>query len=215
MRDHVCIAVADRAAAEAFYDTVLATLGVGRTATAHDHTEWDGWRIVPAGPDRPVTRNLHVGFVAPSREHVDAFWRAGIEAGYADDGAPGPRPQYTPGYYGAFLRDPDGNSAEAVHHESTGPPGVVDHLWIRVADLAAARDFYASIADRTGFALRRELPDRALFRGPASSFSVVADTPRTEHVHLSFALAGAQRLSDPDGNTLSLDEALSSGAAEG
>jgi catechol 2,3-dioxygenase-like lactoylglutathione lyase family enzyme len=212
---HVAIAVADRAAAEAFYDTVLATLGVGRTATAHDHTEWDGWRIVPAGPDRPPTQDLHVGFVARSREDVDAFWRAGVDAGYESDGEPGPRPQYTPDYYGAFLRDPDGNSAEAVHHAGAGPPGAVDHLWIRVADVRAARDFYASIADRTGFALRRELPDRALFRGPASSFSVVAGPPRTRHVHLAFALAGAETLTDPDGHTISLDEGLSSGRAEG
>ena len=60
-----------------------------------------------------MTRRLHIGFAAPSREHVDAFWRAGTEAGYQDDGAPGPRPQYHADYYGAFLLDPDGNSAEA------------------------------------------------------------------------------------------------------
>ena len=63
-----------------------------------------------------MTRRLHVGFVAPSRAAVDEFWRVGVEAGYRDDGAPGPRPQYTEDYYGAFLLDPDGNSAEAVHH---------------------------------------------------------------------------------------------------
>jgi hypothetical protein len=55
----------------------------------------------------PLTRGLHVGFCAPSREAVDAFWQAGIAAGYRDDGAPGPRPVYGPDYYGGFLLDPD------------------------------------------------------------------------------------------------------------
>jgi hypothetical protein len=45
--------------------------------------------------------------ITPSRERVDAFWHAGIEAGHRDDGAPGPRPQYSKDYYGTFLLDPD------------------------------------------------------------------------------------------------------------
>ena len=65
-----------------------------------------------------MTRGLHVGFGAPSREHVDAFWQAGVEKGYPDDGR-GARPQYREDYYGGFLRDPDGNSAEAVHHDGS------------------------------------------------------------------------------------------------
>jgi len=68
---------------------------------------------------------------------VHAFWQAGVDAGHRDDGAPGPRPEYGPDYYGGFLRDPDGNSAEAIHSERANPvqPGRIDHLWIRVADL--------------------------------------------------------------------------------
>ena len=62
------------------------------------------------------TRGLHIGFSAPTREHVDAFWQAGVDAGYRDDGAPGPRPEYGPTTTARFLLDPDGNSAEAVHH---------------------------------------------------------------------------------------------------
>ena len=56
----------------------------------------------------------HVCFIAPSREAVDAFHAAGLEAGGVDEGAPGPRPDYGPGYYGAFLRDPDGHKVEAA-----------------------------------------------------------------------------------------------------
>ena len=47
---------------------------------------------------------------------MDEFWRIGTAAGFRDDGAPGPRPQYSDSYYGAFLLDPDGNSVEAVRH---------------------------------------------------------------------------------------------------
>jgi hypothetical protein len=101
-----------------------------------------------------VTRRLHIGFGASSREHVEAFWRAGTDAGHRDDGAPGPRPEYRDDYYGSFLLDPDGNSVEAVHHGDIRPPGHIDHLWIRVADVAAARRFYELIAPYAGYRLR-------------------------------------------------------------
>ena len=76
--DHVTIRASDREASEQFYATVLATLGV----------EWGEFSIAPATHEKPVTRGLHIGFAAPSREHVDAFWQAGTEAGYRDDGEP-------------------------------------------------------------------------------------------------------------------------------
>src|ERR671937_239963 len=68
--------------------------------------EWADWDILATNRQHPVTRGLHVGFRAPSREAVDAFWHAGIDAGYRDDGAPGPRTVYGPDYYGGFLLDP-------------------------------------------------------------------------------------------------------------
>ena len=60
-----------------------------------------------ASDERPVTTGLHIGFVAPSRAHVDAFWHAGRAGGLRDAGAPGERPDYKPDYDGAFLLDPD------------------------------------------------------------------------------------------------------------
>ena len=114
-----------------------------------------------------------------------AFWRAGVEAGYEDDGEPGPRPQYTPAYFGGFLRDPDGNSAEAVYLEDAHRRGQIDHVWIRVADVAAARDFYAAIAPYAGIHLNHDTPERAQFQFPDGSFSLVPGTP-TENVHLAF-----------------------------
>jgi catechol 2,3-dioxygenase-like lactoylglutathione lyase family enzyme len=132
-----------------------------------------------------VTRRLHVAFVAPSRAHADDFWRAGTTAGYRDDGAPGPRPQYGDDYYGAFLLDPDGNSAEAVHHETPRGDVNIDHLWIRVADVAASKRFYATIAPHAGLELGADTPERVQFRATSGSFSLVAGTP-TEHVHVAF-----------------------------
>jgi predicted lactoylglutathione lyase len=150
--------------------------------------EWSDFSLMQATDERGPTRRLHLGFAAPSRAHVDAFWRAGIEAGHPDDGTPGPRPQYREDYYGAFLLDPDGNSAEAVHHGGLGQGGVLDHLWIRVADVAAARAFYLTVAPHAGLRLRDDGPERVGFAGTSGSFSLVAGPP-SEHVHLAFTAA--------------------------
>jgi catechol 2,3-dioxygenase-like lactoylglutathione lyase family enzyme len=184
--DHVTIRVSDRDASERFYTTVLATLGREPTYSGPELAEWDDFSLAAADPDHPVTQRLHIGFVAPSREHVDAFHAAGVAAGYRDDGAPGPRPQYTPDYYGSFLLDPDGNSAEAVHHEDVREHGTIDHLWIRVADVAAARAFYLTIAPHSGLRPGTDEPERAQFTGAGGSFSLVAGDEPTEHVHLAF-----------------------------
>ncbi len=186
MFDHVTIRVSDRKASESFYETVLTALGVRPTAADEYYAEWNDFSLAEASEEKPVTRRLHIAFFAPSRELVDAFWRAGTQAGYRDDGAPGPRPQYSPDYYGGFLLDPDGNSAEAVHHNDVREPGAIDHLWIRVADLPVAKQFYETIAPHAGFRLRDERPGRAHFGTGTGSFALVEGTP-TEHVHLAFA----------------------------
>jgi catechol 2,3-dioxygenase-like lactoylglutathione lyase family enzyme len=182
--DHVTIRVSDREASERFYRTVLAVLGIEATYSEDWLAEWGDFSLSPAEPDRPVTRNLHIGFVAPSREHVDAFHRAGVEAGYRDDGAPGER-DYTPEYYGSFLLDPDDNSAEAVHHEDLRQGGGVDHLWLRTEDVPAVRRFYETIAPVLGFEVRMRGDDHVQIAGPTGSFSYVAGTP-TEHAHIAF-----------------------------
>jgi catechol 2,3-dioxygenase-like lactoylglutathione lyase family enzyme len=182
--DHVTIRVSDRAASEAFYTTVLLGLSFETMYSDARFAEWDDFSLTAADDENPVTRRLHVGFGAPSREHVDRFWQAGTEAGYRDDGPPGPRPAYREDYYGAFLLDPDGNSAEAVHHGDVRPPGHIDHLWIRVADRPASQRFYATIAPHAGFELALDR-ERAWFVGPGGSFTILEGTP-TEHVHLAF-----------------------------
>ena len=197
MFDHVEIRVAERLASERFYKTTLSAIGVDPTGASAVGAEWDDFRITTADAKHPPTRNLHVGFVAPSRDRVDAFWRVGIEAGYEDDGEPGERPQYTPGYYGAFLRDPDGNSAEAVHHSDVRRGGNIDHLWIRVRDLDAASSFYATIARHVGLREGRKWEAGRQFRGAWATFSLVDDSaPLTENLHLAFPAPDRQTVED-------------------
>ena len=165
MFDHVTIRVSDGLASEAFYDLVLPTLGIERTNSEPDFAEWDDFSLSGWSPGKPVTRRLHVAFVAPSHEAVDEFWRAGTGAGYRSDGEPGLRPEYRDDYYGAFLLDPDGNSAEAVHHGAMREGGKIDHLWFRVADIAAAKEFYEAVGRHAGYRLRHDSPERVQFAG--------------------------------------------------
>jgi catechol 2,3-dioxygenase-like lactoylglutathione lyase family enzyme len=187
MWDHVTLRATDLEASARFYDIVLRTLGADRVATEDWLVDYDQFSLSPANAEKPVTRGLHIGFTAPSREHVHAFWQAGVDAGYRDDGEPGLRPEYGPDYYGGFLLDPDGNSAEAVHHDLAADRDLIDHLWIRVADVAAAKAFYATVAPHTGATLASEEPGRARFAA-RGSFSVV-DGPPTENLHMAFPAA--------------------------
>ena len=203
MFDHVTIRVADRVASERFYDTVLATLGIEKTHSDEQLAEWDDFSLAQADDERPVTRRLHVAFGVRSRVDVDAFWRTGTEAGFRDDGAPGLRPQYLDDYYGGFLLDPDANSVEAVHHGSLRAFGQIDHLWIRVADVAAAKRFYDTVAPYAGLRPGSDTPDRVQFVGETASFSLVSGRP-TEHLHMAF---GARDDATVDGFHRALTEA--------
>jgi catechol 2,3-dioxygenase-like lactoylglutathione lyase family enzyme len=181
--DHVTIRVSDREASARFYTTVLGVLGL-EPKRGEEFDEWADFSIAAASDEFPVSRRLHAGFYASSTALVEEFWRAGTEAGYRDDGAPGPRPQYGPDYYGGFLLDPDGNSIEAVHNEE--PRHGIDHLWIRVADTQAAKAFYRTIAPFARIRLGDDTPERVQFLGEEASCSFIAGPPVTEHVHLAF-----------------------------
>ena len=189
MFDHVTIRVSDRAASERFYDTVLPTLGIRKTGTGEHYTEWDDFSIAAAGDERPVTRNLHIGFAARTHDLVRAFWEAGTGAGYRDDGEPGPRPIYGDDYFGGFVLDPDGNSTEGAFHDSLRQGGGVDHLWIRVADVAASKAFYETIAPHAGLRLKTDTPERAQFTTGNGSFSLVARDQPTQNLHMAFPSA--------------------------
>ena len=191
MFDHVTIRVSDRAASERFYVTVLDAIGIAKTGSSGDFgdgcpefAEWDDFSLAPGEP----TTGLHIAFCAWSRDDVDAFWQAGVDAGYESDGEPGMRTQYSPDYYGSFLLDPDGNSAEAVHHGNMKRQGNIDHLWIRVPDLAAAIAFYDLIGPWSGFSRASQHPERQHFAGSGNQFGLIDDgRPLTRNLHLAFA----------------------------
>ncbi|HVU77646.1 MAG TPA: VOC family protein, partial [Gaiellaceae bacterium] len=182
MFDHVTIRVSDLAASRAFYDEALGL-------PTHDggYVEWGDFSIAADGV--PVTRRLHVAFGVEDRDAVDAWWNRLTEAGYRSDGEPGPRPQYSPSYYGAFVLDPDGNSIEAVHHERTRP-GKLQHLWFRTRDLAAARRFYETIAPVVGLDLLHDFGERVQFGSARENFTLVPGERPTESVHLAFGVPG-------------------------
>ena len=124
MLDHVSIGVRNIAAAKRFYDAALAplgysslsasdsSLGYGRQAVAF----WIN-RVENPVPDDPGS-GLHFCFSAPTRQSVDAFYRAAIGAGGRDNGGPGHRPDYGDGYYAAFVVDLDGYRLEAYCGEA-------------------------------------------------------------------------------------------------
>jgi predicted enzyme related to lactoylglutathione lyase len=116
--DHVTLWVGDLPASRRFYEAALAPLGFG-LEFEHDGLlafgSGESGRLILYVGERPVV-GVHVAFSAPRPEAVDAFHAAALEAGGRDNGAPGPRPEYHGGYYGAYVFDPDGNNVEAVHH---------------------------------------------------------------------------------------------------
>jgi catechol 2,3-dioxygenase-like lactoylglutathione lyase family enzyme len=128
MFNHVNVGCSDLARAAAFYDALLAPLGLRRR-----EVEPDGGPAAACwvSPDQPFPRfyvslpfdgrpasagnGSMVAFVAASRDAVDAAYASGLTAGGTDEGAPGPRPHYSPTYYCAYLRDPDGNKVHVVN----------------------------------------------------------------------------------------------------
>ena len=121
MIDHLSLQVADVDAATSFYTRVLAPLGIREAMRPHPSV------VGLSGPDGrpqlwlglavdPGTRPVHLALSAPSREAVDEVFALAREAGVEVLHEPRLWPEYHPGYYGVFLRDPDGNNVEAVHH---------------------------------------------------------------------------------------------------
>jgi catechol 2,3-dioxygenase-like lactoylglutathione lyase family enzyme len=117
--DHVQLNVRDAAASIAFYKRLLEPLGIPAVWESEQGAQLAN--LVVVSRDEPPSGPTHVAFVASSREQVEAFHRAGLEAGGTDNGAPGVREQYSSDeggrYYAAFVLDPDGNNVEAVHRE--------------------------------------------------------------------------------------------------
>ena len=116
--DHIQLVVKDLEASKRFYSAVLGALDVPIEGEEADYFWADELFVSTAASKAAqgaLTGRVHLALQAPNRAAVDAFHRAGLAAGGKDHGAPGERP-YHPGYYAAFLVDPDGNNIEAVYH---------------------------------------------------------------------------------------------------
>ena len=119
--DHVDLRVRDLAASRRFFTAALAPLGFRLLYEANGRVAFGAERADDFGisqGDAP-TCHLHLAFAAPSTAAVDDFHRTALAAGGRDQGAPGWRPQYHPGYYGAFVLDLEGNNIEAVFHDAS------------------------------------------------------------------------------------------------
>jgi catechol 2,3-dioxygenase-like lactoylglutathione lyase family enzyme len=122
MFDHVKFGVSDYAASKAFFLKALEPLGV---AVVSEGPPTYGVELMPPEgkaslclyqtEEKPA--HLHLAFKAENRQQVEAFYRAALEAGGKDNGAPGRRPQYSGNYYAAFVIGPDGHNIEVVCHE--------------------------------------------------------------------------------------------------
>ncbi len=116
---HTSIPVADYQAAKEFYTTVLATLGYtqnmefGESAGFNDGENTDFWIATNEEGVVPV----HVAFAAKNKAEVEAFYDAALAAGAEDNGGPGYRKEYWPGYYAAFVYDLDGHNIEVVYFD--------------------------------------------------------------------------------------------------
>ncbi|MGN7868143.1 VOC family protein [Paracoccus sp. 22332] len=117
--DHIQLVVRDLRASRDFYTAILAVLGIPIVTTDEGYFWAD--ELVVSSADSPaaageLTGRQHLAFQAEDRATVDAFYRAALNHGGRDNGAPGERTAYHPDYYAAFVLDPDGNNIEAVYH---------------------------------------------------------------------------------------------------
>jgi catechol 2,3-dioxygenase-like lactoylglutathione lyase family enzyme len=118
---HVSVGVNDVARAKAFYDPLMRILGLQVRSADDESVDYGTDQGLSYSLETPVDKQpastgngMHVAFEAPDRETVDRFHREALRLGGKDAGPPGPRPQYGPTYYGAFVYDSDGNKIEAV-----------------------------------------------------------------------------------------------------
>jgi catechol 2,3-dioxygenase-like lactoylglutathione lyase family enzyme len=116
MIDHLWLRVADVDASQRFYETIAPHAGLEVVRRAPDHVQCIGAKASFSMVAGTPTENVHIAFPSDDDVVVQAFHRAATEAGYRDNGGPGERPIYHPGYYGAFVLDPDGNYIEVVNH---------------------------------------------------------------------------------------------------
>lgn len=124
---HITLGTNDWPRAKPFYDAIMSVLEIGlffehEAGAAYGQAVGPKVFIGPAfdGQHATVGNGTHIAFLATSRAQVDAFYDAALAHGGSDEGPPGLRPHYHPNYYGAYVRDPDGNKLQAVCHSPNG-----------------------------------------------------------------------------------------------
>jgi catechol 2,3-dioxygenase-like lactoylglutathione lyase family enzyme len=161
MFDHVTLRVTDLADANRAFAAVLDELEIKQTTSTPSFSVWGNFALTQTDEEHPIARRVHVAFIAPTPAQVE---RA------------------------VFLKDPAGNSFEAVYRDGMRPKGNIDHVAIHVKDVEASIAFYSTIGLAAGLTIRRQTADRATFSVGASdgSFSVIAGEP-TRDIHIAFS----------------------------
>lgn len=122
MIDHIKLRVADFTKSKEFYDQALSAIGMKLLPDSDDgYCAWGSgddplFEIAKPNESNPVSSSVHFCFRVDNQKLVDAFYTAALAAGGTDNGAPGPRPHYSPTYYAAYVLDPDGNNVEVCLH---------------------------------------------------------------------------------------------------
>jgi catechol 2,3-dioxygenase-like lactoylglutathione lyase family enzyme len=188
MFDHITLRVGDQAAATDAFTKGFDELDVEQTMSTPRVSAWGNFALTQAEEEHLIARRVHIAFIASTPAHVERFAQAGTNAGFADDGHAGPRPQFGDDYYAASLKDGAGNSFAAVHYDGERPRGNVDHVAIYVDDVTASTAFYSTVSAAAGLAIRRQTDDRTTFAVGASdgSFLVIAGEP-TKNIHIAFS----------------------------
>jgi hypothetical protein len=163
MFDHVSVRVMDLPLVAGALGAGLKELGIEQTRDSPRSAGWGDFALAQDDDDHPITRRIHIAFIAKAQADVDRFWQAGVAGGLADDGRAGPRPDYADDYYAGFLKDAAGNSFEAVHRDGERPRGNIDHVVMRVADLEASTAFYTTAGAAAGLTVRSQRADRTAF----------------------------------------------------
>lgn len=164
MFSHITLGYNNRGAAEVFYDSVLPLFGLQRKMQTEallgfgPEEEAPPWIFMVRPFDEQAAsqgNGFHVAFNAQSTDIVDQFHEKALAAGGTDDGPPGLRPHYSDDYYGAYVRDPDGNKLQAVCYlkgRSAGESGnVLSHITLGVNDLDGAGRFYEPVFMALGY----------------------------------------------------------------
>src|SRR3954453_21075447 len=188
MFDHVTLRVADLANVTHAFAAALDALKIEQTTSTPGLSVWGNFALTQTDEQHPITRRVHVAFVAPTPAYVERFGRAGVDAGFTDNGPVIPRPDYADDYSTETLKDGAGNTFEAVYRDGDRPRGNIDQVAIHVNDVESSAAFYSTIGPAAGLTIRHQTNDRAVFAVGASdgSLIVIAGEP-TRDIPIAFS----------------------------